>query len=81
MQNASIRSLAIQKTKKALQASDEMKKLKEEIGELSTGIKRIENDQSLSSSEMTSRIKMLKARQTLLAKRGVEVARKLGLDI
>ena len=66
---------------KALQGSDEMKKLKEEIGELSTGIKRIEHDQTLSAPEMTSRIKALKARQTLLAKRGVEVARKLGLDI
>jgi len=66
---------------KALKGSDEMKKLKEEIGELSTGIKRIEKDQSLSSPEMTARIKTLKARQTLLAKRGVEVARKLGLDI
>ena len=66
---------------KALKGSDEMKKLKEEIGEISTGIKRIENDQTLSSSEMTSRIKTLKARQTLLAKRGVEVARKLGMEI
>jgi hypothetical protein len=66
---------------KALKGSDEMKKLKEDIGEISTGIKRIENDQTLSSSEMTSRIKTLKARQTLLAKRGVEVARKLGMEI
>jgi hypothetical protein len=66
---------------KAIQASKSLRDKKAEMGKLATDIEKIKNDQSLTSKEMTSRIKMLKDRQRLIAKLGVEEARKLGLDI
>jgi hypothetical protein len=66
---------------KALKASKSLRDKKADIGKLATDIEKIKSNQSLTSKEMTSQIKMLKDSQRLIAKLGVEEARKLGLDI
>lgn len=66
---------------KALQASDALRDIKKQIGEKRTGIAKIKEMKGITSEEMTKRINVLKEHEKMLAKRGVEVARKLGLEI
>jgi hypothetical protein len=65
----------------AIKMNDSLREKKSTMGKLSTDIERIKNDQSLDSKEMTRRINILKERQRVLAKLGVEQARKMGMDI
>lgn len=66
---------------KALRASDTLRDIKKQIGEKRTGIAKIKEMKGITSEEMTKRINVLKEHEKVLAKRGVEVARKLGLEI
>jgi hypothetical protein len=66
---------------KALRASDALRDIKKQIGQKRTGIAKIKEMKGITSEEMTKRINVLKEHEKVLAKRGVEVARKLGLDI
>ena len=66
---------------KALKASDTLRDIKKQIGEKRTGIAKLKEMKGITSEEMTKRINVLKEHEKVLAKRGVEVARKLGLEI
>lgn len=67
--------------RKALQASDALRDIKKQIGESRTNIAKIKEMQHLTSEEMTKRINIVEDRIKKLANRGVEVARKVGLEI
>jgi hypothetical protein len=78
---------------KALKASKSLRDKKADIGKLATDIEKIKQSQppnydkmsdrekKQAAKDMAAKIKMLKDRQRLIAKLGVEEARKLGLDI
>ena len=67
--------------RKALQASDTLRDIKKQIGESRTNIAKVYEMQHLTSEEMTKRINIMEDQIKKLANRGVEVARKLGLEI